>query len=91
MVPAEKKRKKPFNGQIILLYIILYSLERFFVEGLRTDSLMIGSLRQAQVISIAVFVLGIVFYMVLRSRPHSKKTAEVPDYTDISDIINGDE
>ena len=91
LVIFEKKRKKPFNGQIILLYIILYSLERFFVEGLRTDSLMIGSLRQAQVISIAVFVLGIVFYMVLRSRPHSKKTAEVPDYTDISDIINGDE
>ena len=32
----EKKRKKSFDGQIIMLYAILYSVERFFVEGLRT-------------------------------------------------------
>ena len=31
-----------FEGQIFLLYGILYSVERFFVEALRTDSLMIG-------------------------------------------------
>lgn len=34
--------RKKFNGQIFCLYAILYSLERFFVEELRTDSLLIG-------------------------------------------------
>lgn len=35
-------RRKAFDGQTICLYAGLYSLERFFVEGLRTDSLLLG-------------------------------------------------
>lgn len=35
-------RKKQFQGQTFCLYIILYSLERIFVEQLRTDSLLAG-------------------------------------------------
>ena len=35
-------RKKKFPGQTMCLYFILYSLERFFVEQLRTDSLLTG-------------------------------------------------
>ena len=49
--------RRKFNGQIICLYGILYSAERFLVEGLRTDSLMIGPLRQAQVISLAIIAV----------------------------------
>ena len=64
----EKKRKKSFDGQIIMLYAILYSVERFFVEGLRTDSLWIGSLRQAQVISVCIIVLCIIGYIFLKKR-----------------------
>ncbi|MBR2390254.1 MAG: prolipoprotein diacylglyceryl transferase, partial [Mogibacterium sp.] len=44
------------------LYCIFYSLERFLVESLRTDSLMIGPFRQAQVISICAIILGIFLY-----------------------------
>ena len=98
LVIFEKKRKKAFDGQIICLYVILYSVERYFVEGLRTDSLWIGPLRQAQVISICAFVLGIVFYIVLANRakkagslPAQEEPAEEQDYTDISDIVGGDE
>ena len=37
------KEKRPhFEGQILCLYIMLYSLERIFVEQLRTDSLLLG-------------------------------------------------
>lgn len=57
-----------FPGQILLLYGILYSLERFFVEGLRTDSLMIGDLKTAQVLSVAVFVVFIILYFIERRR-----------------------
>lgn len=47
-----------FNGQLILGYGILYGLERTVVEGLRTDSLYIGStsLRVSQVLSLVLAV-----------------------------------
>lgn len=51
------------DGVVFLSYLGLYSLGRFFIEGLRTDSLMIGGLRMAQVISlagIAIWIIGIV-------------------------------
>ena len=48
------------------MYASLYSAERFFVEGLRTDSLMIGPFRQAQIFSLAVIALCIVVYYVMR-------------------------
>ena len=64
---ADSGRQK-FKGQILCLYLMLYSVERFFVEGLRTDSLMIGPLRQAQVISIVLFAAGAAGYMVLKKK-----------------------
>lgn len=51
------------DGVVFLSYLGLYSLGRFFIEGLRTDSLMIGGLRMAQVISlvgIAICIIGII-------------------------------
>lgn len=61
----DKKRK--FEGEIFLLYGILYSLERFFVEALRTDSLMVGSLKMAQLVSILVFIsFSITYYYLNR-------------------------
>ena len=61
LVSISKKRK--FDGQIALLYAMLYSFERFWVEGLRTDSLMIGQFRQAQVLSLVVFVIALATYI----------------------------
>lgn len=66
MYLSENKRK--FRGQIICLYGILYSVERFFVEGLRTDSLMIGPLRQAQVLSLSLIIACIIIYIILQKR-----------------------
>ena len=60
---------RKFEGQTILLYGILYSIERFFVEALRTDSLMIGPLKQAQVISVVIIAICAITYIIL-----SKKT-----------------
>lgn len=56
------KNKRSAHGQTFSLYLIFYSLERFLVEGLRTDSLMIGPFRQAQVISICAIAAGILLY-----------------------------
>ncbi|GIM32009.1 prolipoprotein diacylglyceryl transferase [Paraclostridium bifermentans] len=62
------RKKKSYEGQIIVLYAILYSLGRFFIEGLRTDSLMIGPLRMAQVISLAGVIGGIIVHLYLSKK-----------------------
>ena len=54
-----------FEGQIFLLYGILYSVERFFVEALRTDSLLIGPFKQAQVLSLSVIIVFTIAYVIL--------------------------
>jgi len=59
---------RKFEGQTFLLYGILYSIERFLVEGLRTDSLMLGPLKQAQVLSASVFVIFLVIYILQRRK-----------------------
>lgn len=57
-----------FEGQIIFAYGFLYSLERFFVESLRTDSLMIGPFKQAQVISLVIIAVCLICYILLSRR-----------------------
>jgi phosphatidylglycerol---prolipoprotein diacylglyceryl transferase len=45
-------------GSIFLVYLVAYSIGRFGVEGLRTDSLMFGSLKMAQMISLVGIAIG---------------------------------
>ena len=59
-------KKRRFDGEIFLMYIAWYSFERFFVEGLRTDSLMIGRLRVSQVLSAILFIASVVMLIVIR-------------------------
>ena len=61
-------KRRAFPGQIACLYGMLYSLERGLVEQLRTDSLMIGSFKQAQVLSFFVFVFCLALYIILRNK-----------------------
>lgn len=70
------RKKKQYEGQIIIYYITLYSLGRFFIEGLRTDSLMIGPLRMAQVISLVGVVGGIIAHIYLSKKNKEDKTEE---------------
>jgi phosphatidylglycerol:prolipoprotein diacylglycerol transferase len=61
-------KHRHFRGQAFCLYVILYSVERFFVEFLRTDSLMIGPFKQAMVFSFCAVLAGIAFYVFLSRR-----------------------
>jgi len=67
------RKKKKYEGQIIVYYAGLYSIGRFFVEGLRTDSLMIGPLRMAQVISLVGIVGAVVVNMYLLKKTKEKE------------------
>lgn len=51
--------KRRVQGEVAALYLILYSIGRFFIEGLRTDSLMLGSYKVAQIVSLLLIIAGI--------------------------------
>lgn len=63
-----RKNKSKVSGETFLIYLVLYSLGRFFIEGLRTDSLMLGPIRIAQLISICSIVAGILIIYYRRNR-----------------------
>ena len=70
LVLAAFYKKRRFNGQIFLSYIIWYGLGRAWIEGLRTDSLLIGStgLRASQLVAIgSVIVAAVLMVIGLRS------------------------
>lgn len=46
-------------GQLTGLYLMWYSFGRFFIESMRTDSLMIAGFKAAQIVSILLFILGL--------------------------------
>lgn len=55
------------QGEIALSYVMWYSLGRFFIEGMRTDSLWIGdTIRVSQVLSILLFFVTIAFWFYRR-------------------------
>jgi phosphatidylglycerol---prolipoprotein diacylglyceryl transferase len=62
------------RGELFLGYVIWYSIGRFFVEGLRTDSLMLtDTLRIAQVISIVLIVIAVGLIAIRRLKGFSKE------------------
>ena len=53
--------KQPLKaGTLFLVYMVAYSLGRLWIEALRTDSLMFGSLKMAQMVSLGGIGLGLV-------------------------------
>ena len=54
-----RKKLKLRTGQLTGIYFIWYSFVRFFIESLRTDSLMLGPIKVAQFVSIILFILGL--------------------------------
>ena len=65
-------KHKNFEGQTFLTYITFYGLGRFFIEGLRTDSLYIGNFRISQIIALLSVIAGITILII----KHKKKTSQ---------------
>ena len=55
------------RGEIGLSYLMLYSVGRVVIEGFRTDSLMLGPLRAAQVMSLLLFT-GAMLVLIYRRK-----------------------
>ena len=61
-------KHRKFDGEVFLCYTAWYGLGRFFIEGLRTDSLYIGSLRVSQLLAAACFAVSVIAIIVVRVR-----------------------
>ncbi|MBD8004578.1 prolipoprotein diacylglyceryl transferase [Bacillus norwichensis] len=61
------------RGELFLSYVIFYSIGRFFVEGMRMDSLMLtSSLKMAQVISLVLIAGAVVLWIYRRKAGFAK-------------------
>ncbi|PSL33007.1 phosphatidylglycerol:prolipoprotein diacylglycerol transferase [Planomicrobium soli] len=70
------RRVNLVRGEIFFFYMIWYSVGRFFIEGMRTDSLVANGLRAAQIVSVIAVVLAIGFIIyrrvAIKNPPHYK-------------------
>jgi len=61
------RRLNPRRGELFIFYVIWYSIGRFFIEGMRTDSLMLtDSIRIAQLIGVVLIVLMLAIFFYRR-------------------------
>lgn len=58
-----KKWKKLKVGNLTSFYLVWYGFGRFFIEGLRQDSLMFGPIKAAQMVSVFMIVIGIIMFV----------------------------
>ncbi len=67
------KLNKYNYGTLCSIYLIWYGIGRFFIEGMRQDSLMFGSIRIAQLVSIFSIVLGLILILYVNLNKRVKK------------------
>ena len=72
-------KKHKFDGQILATYFIGYGIIRYFVEMLRTDSLMLGKFKVSQIVAIICIIAGISIYFL-----HYKEVAPFKNVAKIS-------
>ncbi|EOD01251.1 prolipoprotein diacylglyceryl transferase [Caldisalinibacter kiritimatiensis] len=63
-----RKNRAKVKGEVFLLYLALYSFARFFIEGLRIDSLMLGPIRVAQLVSIILIIISMSIFFIRRKK-----------------------
>lgn len=62
-------RYKKHHGEVFWLYLSWYGLGRFFIEGLRIDSLMFYNVRISQCVALLTLILGVVMFVISRRKP----------------------
>lgn len=59
-------KHRKFDGEVFLMYAGWYGLGRFFIEGLRTDSLYLGNIRVSQLLAGACVLISVILIFVFR-------------------------
>ena len=83
-------KHKKFNGEIVLMYFSWYGFGRFFIEGMRGDSLMLGNFRVSQMLALALVIVSIV--LLIAGRKHARNKNKISDgyteqFTEHSEIL----
>lgn len=52
-------------GTCSAFYLMYYAIVRFIIEGMRTDALLIGEVRVARIVSVIMFILGLMMLMLI--------------------------
>ena len=56
-------------GSMTASYLMIYGVLRFFIEIERTDALMIAGFKMAQIVSVIMFIIGLVLMMYISRKP----------------------
>ena len=73
--------RRKYDGQVSLCYMAWYGIGRFFIEGLRTDSLMLGAFRVSQLLAL-VLCVGAVLLLAVQALRYRKNPAAFVLYAD---------
>jgi len=80
-------KKRKYKGQIALMYGVWYGFERTFIELLRTDSLMIGSIRVSSLLSAILCVASATVLVIMHKRTANDNQPEyVPQFANINEM-----
>jgi len=63
-----RRDKRAFDGELFFLYIALYGAGRFWIEGLRTDSLYLGPIRISQLVALLCVAVGTAVIVYKRNK-----------------------
>jgi prolipoprotein diacylglyceryl transferase len=78
------RRWRPRGGSLFGLYIAMYGVGRFWIEGLRVDPAdELGPFRWNQWVALAAIVVGLVAFFALRGRPEIEPDRGVGPESDI--------
>lgn len=78
-----RKKKLRYRGSLMSIYLIIYGAGRAWIEGLRMDSLYIGSIRTSQLLSILLIIFGVGFILtsyLLHKKGKIKSLQELQTY-----------
>ena len=74
IILAQVSKKKTFEGFVFYLYLFWYGLGRIWIEGLRTDSLMLGNIRISQLLAGVCIIISLVMIIIQSIKMHKKTT-----------------
>lgn len=63
-----RRKDLQLNGRQISFYLIWYGIGRFFIEGLRSDSLYFGDFRISQIVSVGLIIIGLLIRVFIKRK-----------------------
>lgn len=77
--------RRRFDGELLLLYAIWNGSGRFVIEGLRTDSLMLGSIRISQLLAGLAVLISIAVLLYIRKKGSASLSTALPEINEVTE------